>query len=281
MNKFPKNIFQVWYQGCDTITKNNFLENIKNWKNMNKYWNYRCVDDKFLEQSCLQFSKECYDAYKLANVMHIKIDLGRYVLIYLYGGIYIDMDAYILRGLDTSDYVNQVIDIYEKDNKNVLAISQASTTSLESYFTVQYSKTLNNAIMMSSPKNPVLEKFIKQTIQKINDNYSENVLGKSTENSAIYVSKTTGPFMFNYFFQNLNNLTNSELVIFPPHVFEPCDLEQHCTINDKTVSIHLFEQSWIPYSVSVFRDVYYFCKPHFISIILFIFFLYYINKKKK
>lgn len=280
MNIFPKNIFQVWYQGCENITKDVFIQNKKNWKMLNPTWNYQCVDDKFLEQACLQFSKECYDAYKLANVMHIKIDFGRYVLIYLYGGIYVDMDAYVLRGLDTSDDIKRVIDTFEKENKNVIGLSQIDYNVFESYIGMHNYRSLNNAIMISSPRNPVLEKYIKTTIKNINEYFTENTLGTSTLQSFRYVSNTTGPVMFNNFFENKDNTKDSEIVIFDSYLFEPCTLDNYCQINDKTVAIHLAELSWISSFMKYIMNTYLFIKLNIIIIIVIICSIYQLIRTK-
>jgi len=136
MKKFPKNLYQVWYQGRDNITRKEFVINIKNWEMMNHDWNYQCLDNVGLEKACLEYSKDCYDLYKSMSIMHMKIDLARYVLIYLYGGIYADVDAYVLRPLDYSKYINKVIKTYEKKNKHVIGVSCCNTNLIESFFFV-------------------------------------------------------------------------------------------------------------------------------------------------
>ena len=161
MSKFQKNIFQVWFQGYENISKKDYIENSKNWKILNSTWNYYCIDDKFLESTCLKFSKECYDIYKSLPAMHMKIDLGRYVVLYIYGGIYVDMDAYALRSLDYSKYINNLIDEYETKNNHIIGLSKIKTNFIESYFFVRKPIILNNAIMMSSKENPVLKNFIE------------------------------------------------------------------------------------------------------------------------
>jgi mannosyltransferase OCH1-like enzyme len=272
MPKFSKNIFQVWFQGCENITRSDFNENIKNWKILNPTWNYQCVNDDFLKKACLEFSKECYDAYINTDIMHVKIDLGRYVLIYLYGGIYVDMDAYVLRGLHTSKYVNDLIDVYEKQKKHVIGLSEAPHTMLESYVSVQHHFTLNNAIMMSSPKNPVLEKYIKHVINKINEHMDNSI-------DMMTILSTTGPTEFNRFFTNQDNVKDSEIVIFNSDVFEACDLLKNCNITNDTVSIHVFELSWQPPFYKFLSSIYLFFKQY-IYLIIIIILLVYIYRKK-
>ena len=113
MYKFPKNIFQVWFQGYENITNNIYKQNMNNWQLLNPDWNYKCVNDSDLRKASELFSVECLNAYNNAKFMHAKIDLGKLLLIYLYGGIMIDMDMAPLRKLSSSKYVNDVISFYD------------------------------------------------------------------------------------------------------------------------------------------------------------------------
>lgn len=274
MNMFPKNIYQVWYQGCDNITRDEFKLNVQKWKQLNEEWNYFCVDNSFLENACKQFSDECYNVYKNLDVMHMKIDLGRYVLVYLNGGMYADMDAYILRPLDFSKKVQEIISTYEKDNKHVLGLSSVPLSKLETLVMTGrfHDVALNNAIMFSSPKNPVLKQFIEHVLERI----------KLDKNSVNYlkVQNTTGPMTFNTFFNNkINSQDNSRIIVFEPNIFEPCTMDQHCKINENTVALHLFESSWVlPYMKGIV-GVYFFLKPYFPLIVLAIVWHFFSKKK--
>jgi mannosyltransferase OCH1-like enzyme len=273
-NSFPKNIFQVWYQGCNNITRDDFKINIQNWKDFNPQWNYNCVDNKFIEDACKQFSEECYYLYKQSNLMHMKIDLGRYVLLYLYGGMYADIDAYILRPLEHSNKIKELIDIYEKQNKNVIGLSSINLNVLETFF-VTYSFqsfTLNNAIMFSSPKNPTLKRFIESIIVNIKNHLKDN------SDSYSHVQNTTGPRIFNNFFTNNKNTFDTNIIVFEPSIFEPCSAENYCTINENTISIHVFEKSWIPSTMHYIAHIYYFFKPYIIPIIIFIIWYFFYKK---
>lgn len=272
-NSFPKNIFQVWYQGHDNITRNDLKLNAKHWKEFNPHWNYNCVDNKFLENACKQFSYECYSLYKKSNLMHMKIDLGRYVLLYLYGGMYADMDAFILRPLDYSNKIKKLIDIYEKQNKHVIGLSRMQLNTLETFF-VTYSiqsTTFNNAIMFSSPKNPTLKRFIKNILAHIKKNLTNNT------DSYSHIQQTTGPLVFNKFFTNTKNISKTNIVIFEPNIFEPFSPDNYCTINKDTISIHLFEKSWIPPTLHKIANIYVYLKPYINP--LFIFLIWYLFKR--
>ena len=109
--RFQKNIFQVWFQGCDKVENETFTQNMLNWKNMNKDWNYHCLSDEDLRKECAAFSKDCLDTYDSFDLMHLKIDFGRYVTLYNHGGIYTDVDTFVLRPLSSSANINEIINL--------------------------------------------------------------------------------------------------------------------------------------------------------------------------
>lgn len=263
---FPKNIFQVWYQGCDKISKKEFLTNIENWKLLNPDWNYYCLDDTTLSKACKEFSDECYQLYQSCSTMHMKIDLARYVLIYLYGGIYLDIDAYILRPLKSSTILNNLIKTYEENDTHVIGLSTLKINQLESFLIVQKNKMVNNAIMISSPKNPVLKRYIEYTLQQIKKNKNSNW----NFTSFFSVNSTTGPISFNNFFGNEDNLKDSKIFYFPPSTFEPCDIGNNCSIREETISIHLFEMSWLSPFMKGLTKFYYTIKPYLLPILVII-----------
>lgn len=263
---FPRNIFQVWYQGCENLKDPRFIENAKNWKNLNTNWNYYCVSDSDLKNACYKFSTKCGETYDSMDVMHMKIDFGRYVLLYLYGGIYIDMDAYVLRSLNYSKHIQKCIDLYEVQNKNVIALSRLD-------FLYMYEKLLNgkfnNAFMFATPENPVLKKFIENIV----NNYKKDV----RITNALSVTYITGPIAFNTFFENKNNLQGSDIIQLSHTIFEPYNFNGILDLTDETISIHKFELSWIPQKKLVNM---YICLRDYLYIILLIIIVLWLYRNK-
>jgi len=264
---FPKNIFQVWFQGYENIKDKKFIENIKNWKRLNPDWNYKLLNDTDLEYSCKNYSLNCLQAYKKAKSMHTKIDLGKLVNLYLQGGIMVDMDMYILRSLEYSKYIKNIIKSYEKDGKNIVGLSLANVDKFESYIYIGKPIFYNNAVIISSPKN----EFIKLLIDKIIDNI-ENLEHINISNFE-YINKTSGPIIFNnYINQNITN-NISEIINIPYNVFEPCRANKSCIITDETISLHVFEMSWLPvYLKSI--CVFYLDYSHILILLLILIIIY-------
>lgn len=301
---FPKNIFQVWLQGCDDETikkRKNLYENKHNWELINDNWNYNCISDIDLEHSCKKLSKEfpndlqLKDTLRMYNIfkkgpMHLRIDFGRYVILFLYGGLYVDMDAYILRKLDNSDTMKEIINMYENSNiDSILGLSLFPVNKLESVFYTGETKMINNAIMIASPYNPIL-KLLIQSIIKDGLKREEEISDINLNHNLI--TNLTGPVFVNKFLNKLSAnppdntfFTRNKILYINNKVFEPCAPFSNCDITNDTVSIHQMEMSWIsPFTKNMIK-FYYWLKNNIIIILLVILFLsiliHFIRKKVK
>ena len=258
-NRFPKNIFQVWFQGQKNLTDPKFRENVKNWKILNPDWNHHLLSDSDLREACRLFSEDCLQVYDSLSIMHMKIDLARYVVVYLYGGIYVDMDMYAMRSLKFSNYVNQITRLYERGD-HVIGFSELHFLNrLEKWVNGSY----NNSIMMCNPRNPTMRSFIEFVLQRCKKYKDSRYLTKE-----IIVNLTTGPRSFSNFFQNPKNLRLTKVVKIPNTVFEPCDIGGNCDIFPETISIHKFELSWLSNTHKQLAKFYYKYLRNLPSIIL-------------
>lgn len=230
-----KNLFHIWFQGCDTITQDKFKINIKNWKLMNPDWNYKCYNNNDLQKTCYQFSKQCGQAYDKAKEMHTKIDLGKMTLVYNNGGMSLDMDQYALRPLS---YSKEIQNLLTHPAKHIIAFTKGSNSPIANIIYVQNTTFYNNAIVIATKGNPILKDWINTMIHNI-ETISPNI--KDTE----YVFKTTGPYCYNKFIQKNINRNDSVIISLPPQVFEPCNQSGQCNITDSTISLHQYELTWI------------------------------------
>ncbi len=230
---FNKNIYQVWFQGCEKVVAPEFIENMKNWKLLNPDWTYHCLNDSDLRKMCYSYSQKCGEAYDASQFMHAKIDLGRVVSIYLNGGIMIDMDMYILRSLNSLPEIKQFMETQE----HLLGVSKLNLNAFESLVYSRSLESFNNAVMISTKFNDTLKMWI--------DNMVNNILtvqNKKYTNSGLYIFDTTGPNLFSKTIAN----SKGKLVVFDNTIFEPCETFGKCNIKNNTISIHKFELSWVP-----------------------------------
>jgi len=234
-----KNIYHVWFQGCEQLTDPKFKVNMVNWRELNKDWNYQCLDGNDLRRNCEMYSVQCLEAFDVSRKMHTKIDLGRLVTIYLNGGMYIDMDMFVLRPLS----YNQDVSALVKSLGHVLGVSKIPIESYEKLFLFQdLQPVVNNAMVISSKGNPLLKYIIDKII--------ESILKSTNSSELMYVHNTTGPMNFNTFLrQGKEKFPEVNVKYFESSVFEPCDITGKCKISEDTLSIHAFELSWLPKNV--------------------------------
>ena len=95
----PKNIYQSWYtKDLDHITQNR----IEHMKKLNPNWKYELHDNNDIDVFVnTHFKGEITKAYNRLNIIVAKVDFWRYLILYKYGGVYLDMDSSINKPLDS------------------------------------------------------------------------------------------------------------------------------------------------------------------------------------
>ena len=230
---FEKNLYHIWFQGCENISDKQYLFNIEQWQNLNPDWNYKCLDNNDLLEMCREYSPMCSRAYTKTTNMHTKIDLGRLVSLYLHGGMSIDMDMYALRPLSFSKQLTDLT--LDSSKQHVLGLSVLPLNWIEKIFIHQSEANVyNNAMIATNKGNPVLKDIINDYIDRILNMFE-------TGGGHVYVLKITGPILFNSnVYKFLENHKDSvSLYEFDNQVFEANDSTKY------TISIHNFEMSWM------------------------------------
>ena len=160
----PLNIYQTWH------TKKlppKMFESINLIKNLNPRFNYQLFDDN----DCYQFIKDNFDqtvlnAYNSLIPGAYKADLWRYCILYINGGIYLDIKYGPINNF-------KFIHMTEKE-----------------HWVLDVGKTgIYNALLVCLPKNLILLKAIKAIV--------ENVKNKFYGNSVL---SPTGPLLLSNFF---------------------------------------------------------------------------------
>ena len=88
----PKIIWQTYECSYNEL---NFkaLECSNSWKQVNPKWEYRYISGKEREEFVLKnFGMEWHNIYTSYSVNVLKADLWRYMCLYIYGGLYSDLD---------------------------------------------------------------------------------------------------------------------------------------------------------------------------------------------
>lgn len=96
--KIPKKMFQTWKTKdlSDIVT---VLSN--SWKKKNPEYDYYLFDDSDCDEYIkLNFDPRVYKAYQKIIPGALKADLWRYCVLYIQGGVYIDLDTFCLGSID-------------------------------------------------------------------------------------------------------------------------------------------------------------------------------------
>ena len=171
--KIPRNIFQTW----STKNISTDLKKItETWTTKNPNYAYFLYDDNecnnFIKK---HFSKNIHDAYCRLIPGAFKADLWRYCVLYIYGGVYVDIDTICLENIDV--FLNEDIEFMTPNDLN-------NNVKIGTH-------NLFNAFIASIPKHPILLECINRVVFNIENNilpYSNldfagpGILGRATNN---------------------------------------------------------------------------------------------------
>ena len=253
----PKNIHQIWFQGENNIP-NKYINNINTIKNHHKTWNYFIWSDESIRKILTAEELKVYNEYKY---MHQKIDFSKYIVLYKYGGVYIDMDAVSIKPLDDLIKLNP--------DKDFIA-SKFVANYIESYIGCRNLDCINNGTILSTPKNNILKQLINFCLSTGNGKYDFNKI-----NTIII---TTGPAIFS---KIVHKYKNENTLLLESEYLDPCGGNK-CNITKNTYIKHMYESSWVnPTLLKVLN--FYFNNKSIIILILLIIILYivYLLKIKK
>ena len=238
---FTKNLVFIWYQGYSKLTRQVYLQNVQNWARLNPEWTVKVYDNESLQSACAQLGPEFLTVYNSFKKMHQKIDFGRYVVLYLYGGVSVDMDQYALRPIGMNTDVNNFINKANSGSpQGALGLSMSEVSTAEAMLYSRQRYILGNAVILVTPKNKLLLRYIQKVAEKV-------LRDTKIDHS---INATTGPHFFNEFFYRMSvdgvdRNTGTSITVFPSEIFEPCDLQGQCRLTDNTVSLHKYELSWL------------------------------------
>ena len=98
LTKIPRNIFQTW---STKKISDNFNVLCQTWREKNPNYAYFLYDDDDCEKFIKKyFDEKVYNTYLRIISGAFKADLWRYCILYIYGGIYVDIDTICLEKID-------------------------------------------------------------------------------------------------------------------------------------------------------------------------------------
>jgi len=197
-----KNIFQIWFVINNSEIPDKWKKAQESVISMNPNWNYILVTEDYALDKIKQYFPDFYDTYTSFKYTIQRIDAIRYVLLYVYGGIYLDLDYICNKSFD-----GIVLD------KEVGLIKSNNTPGV-----------FTNSFIASKKGSEFWLKCINQMKRKL------PVYLRLTKHFEIMNS--TGPFMLNYVANK-----NKEYVQTLNDIHTPCNV---CKIDNCKISKEYF-----------------------------------------
>ena len=153
----PKKIFQTWEVKGNKISIE-MQKIIDSWKKFNPDYEFYFYDKEdrelFIKNN---FPKKIYDAYCRILPGAYKADLWRYCILYIYGGVYVDIDSLCLSKLDIFFY---------KDTEfmTIVDFNRVGSEAVEGSF------NLACGFIASIPKSKILENCINIIVYQVDNN---------------------------------------------------------------------------------------------------------------
>lgn len=258
----PEIVHQIWFQGHDRIPIK-FKKNLRENQAIMRHWKYIVWDDvslrKFfkgllLPDRTISLEKR-YDSFPY---LHEKVDFAKYALLWVMGGVYVDMDVKLLKPLDS---------LVQKFPHAELIVSHMSIDWFTNLLVNRSFNTVNNGIIYAQPQTSVLQDLVTKA------HPSCSFLSSCFQLE--HVQNSTGPRMFgNLVMQHKSD----NIIILPPEFLEPC-LQQYCNITENTIAKHQHVCSWGGAIGQQIAGAYSFSPALFWTGILFFLFLVYNCRK--
>ena len=217
MGTIPRITHQIWLQGWDQLPEK-FHENVRLLRVKNPDYRHMTWDKTSLRTECAKIGPEVVAKFDSFPHLVQKVDLGRFVVLYNYGGVSVDTDMKSLRSIGSTPHL---------DSADCMISGGAFPLNIVGH--------TNNALIITKPKNPFIEDMISTIVgAKIDE--------KSFLSKELYINATTGPQAF----QTVVEKHRENIVFLDSKFYEPCfSIDPVCKPTEETIMDHQHEMSWI------------------------------------
>tara|TARA_R110001632_G_scaffold2768_3_gene12198 strand:+ start:1935 stop:2672 length:738 start_codon:yes stop_codon:yes gene_type:complete len=157
----------------------------KKWCEDNNY-SYRLWDTKSCNQLVKTYYPEFYELYNSVRYPIMKVDIARFLILGVYGGLYLDMDCY-----PVCPHINKDVDFAVADTQNYNKKGPSGDALANKPYEIE--------VLQSKVNNPILTDFIRYVATQIKE--KDNIKVYETWKCR-YVYQTTGPLSFCRFMKN-------------------------------------------------------------------------------
>jgi hypothetical protein len=150
LSRIPRNIFQTW-ESIEISIEMSMLTN--SWKVHNPNYGYFFFDERsrneFIQEN---FCKAIYDTYLKILPGAFRADLFRYCVLYIFGGVFADIDTICLNSIDK---------LIDKNIDFVTAIDLNNNPEIPGKY------YLTNGFIASTPRHPILARCIALVVENV------------------------------------------------------------------------------------------------------------------
>jgi len=215
--KIPRITHQIWLQGWDSLPPK-FADNVNSLRTLNPGYTHMVWDEASLREECRKLFPTVVARFDSFRYLVEKVDFGRLVVLYAYGGVSVDTDMKSLKAIDTTPKIETA----------ELIMSMAA-------FPSNLLASTNNAILLVKPHHPLLLELITQMTNSTAE--ESDFLTKE-----LYIAETTGPAIQSRFFY----AHKAEIVFLDHKFYEPCfSVDPVCAPSEESIMDHKHEMSWI------------------------------------
>lgn len=229
--KIPQIIHQI-YVCKDSQGKipEDLLELSKTWRSLHPNWEYRFWNKESIDDFLKDYYPDFIPYYYGFPYDVQRWDSIRYLILYHFGGLYVDMDYECIEPIDSL-----------LNNSTCCMGLEPSEHAVDNKKNI----ILGNALMASVPRHPYFDTIIKTIKQGEKRRFP---------NKALQVMETTGPFMLTRMYENYPN--KDEITLLPAELLSPlCIYEVQNLLRGKmnkvmekkierAFAIHYFGGSW-------------------------------------
>lgn len=235
-------IHQIWMQGLEQVP-DYFLSYSQRIRAMHPEWPYA-----FWDEPRIQRLVDTQDAWrvKYATFVHLhqRVDFAKLLILFTYGGIAIDADAYTVRKLDSlfDDHADASFIVSELREfarpigwiHNLVVCGATGTC-------------VNNGCLIAKAGSRVLALIIDRLLAL---STCEPGTGKMS-----CIQATTGPHMFHRLVREYAKDPTNRIVVLDYDKLEPC-ISSSCDITERTYIVHAHELTWFNPAFASFVRIY-------------------------
>ena len=248
-------IHQIWMQGLD-VSPAYVRSNSRTIQDMHPEWSYMFWNAARIERLADE-NAEWREKYASFTLLHQRVDFAKLIILYAFGGIVIDADAYTIRPLDA---------LFDEFADADLVVSNIRRVPLPFGWVQNFlicgiaGSCMNNGSYIGKAGSHVIRHIISGLTQ---------IPNCASGSDFQRIQQTTGPKVFNALLHEyIRGAPHGNVVVLDSEILEPC-IGTSCEITDRTYVVHTHKWTWCGALITVPMRAYVAC-PHLFHALFFV-----------